>query len=185
MGGLCALGLAIEQPELVGRLALIGACSGFPAVMRWSTPHNWSPWRDREWWQCFWLGFRQMLGLGNLAVHKKLDNLVEKASFVDQQYVELWTIAPGDHKLPAPPRARWLRTVRQVDYRPRLSQVQVQTLLFVGRYDPQTPLPCSRELAAGIPNARLVIFERSGHSPYIEEPVEFCQELSSFLKEIA
>jgi len=182
MGGLCALALSIERPELVRRLALIGACSGFPAVFRWSTPHNWSPWRDRKWWQCTWLGFRQMIGKGNLAVHKRLDNLVEEASFVDQQHIELWKIEAEDRRLPSPPRARWLQTVRKVDYRKHLGQVLAQTLLCVGRYDPQTPVECSQELADGIPNARLVIFEHSGHFPFIEEPEHFRQELGSFLQ---
>ena len=34
---------------------LVGGCSGFAAVRRWSVPHNWSPWRDREWWVRTWL----------------------------------------------------------------------------------------------------------------------------------
>lgn len=182
MGGLCALGFSIERPDLVLRLALIGACSGFPAVFRWSTPHNWSPWRDSEWWQCAWWGFCQMIGKGSLAAHKQLDNLVEKASFVDQRHVELWTIEPNDHRMPPPPRARWMQTVRQVDYRPRLGEVQAQTLLCVGRHDPQTPIPCSQELAKGVPNARLVIFERSGHSPFIEESEQFCEEMARFFE---
>jgi proline iminopeptidase len=181
MGGLCALGFSIEHPRLVERLVLIGACSGFPAVFRWSVPHNWKPWKDGEWWQSIWLGTRQMIGIGNLAVHKQLDNLVERASFVDQQHVELWTIEPDDQHLPPPPRARWMQSVRQVDYRHRLADVQAPTLLCVGRYDPQTPLPCSQELAAGISGARLVVFERSGHSPFIEEAEKFCQELGLFL----
>ncbi len=181
MGGLCALGLAIGRPALVRRLVLIGSLSGWPAVLRWGTPHNWSPWRDREWWQCIALGARQMLGLGNLAVHKRLDNLVDVASFVDQRHVELWTIEPGDHKRPAPPRSAWMRTVRQVDYRARLGEVQAPTLLLVGRRDPQTPPACSQELAAGIPNATLRIFESSGHSPFIEEPANVQKHLYEFL----
>lgn len=181
MGGLCALGLAIERADLVDRLILIGACSGFPAVMRWSTPHNWSPWKNSEWWECFWLGFRQIIGLGNLEVHKRLDNLVEKASFVDQGYVEFWHIEAGDRKLPAPPRAIWLRTVRQVDYRRRLREVQSPVLLCAGRYDPQTPLPCSQELQVGMPESRLVVFEQSGHFPFIEEAEFFYREVGLFL----
>jgi pimeloyl-ACP methyl ester carboxylesterase len=182
MGSLCALGLAIERPALVRRLVLIGSLSGWPAVMRWSTPHNWNPWRHREWWQCVWLGTRQMLSLGNLAVHKRLDNLVEIASFVDQRHVELWTVEPGDAKRPAPPRSAWMRAVRPVDYKARLGQVQAPTLLLVGRHDPQTPPACSLELAAGIEDAHLRIFEHSGHSPFVEETERFGNEISSFLE---
>ena len=181
MGSLCAQALAIERPELVRRLVLVGSLSGWRAVMRWSTPHNWSPWRDVQWWQCIGLGMRQMLCLGNLAVHKRLDNLIELASFVDQSHVELWTIDRGDSKRPPPPRSAWLRAVRQVDYASRLGDVQAPTLLLVGRHDPQTPLACSQELAAGIPDASLLIFEHSVHSPFIEEPARFRQELATFL----
>ena len=181
MGGLCALGLAIEHPQRVKRLVLIGACSGFPAVFRWSVPHNWSPWRDREWWLCFWWGFRQMIGLGNMAVHKRLDNLVELASFVDASHAELWSLEQGDAQRPPPPRSVWLRTVRRVDYKPRLREVSVPTLLCISRFDPQTPLVCTEELAADIPHAQVVIFEHSGHSPFIEEPNRFTQEVEAFL----
>ncbi|MCA9871421.1 MAG: alpha/beta hydrolase [Caldilineae bacterium] len=182
MGSLCALGLAVERPQLVRRLVLIGSMSGWPAVFRWSTPHNWSPLHDREWWQCIWLGTRQIVGLGNLAVHKRLDNLIKTASYVDKRYVELWTIEPGDSHRPPPARAQWLKAERQVDYAGRLGEVQAPTLIVVGRYDPQTPPVCSEELAAGIQGSQLLIFEHSGHSPFVEEPARFSQELASFLE---
>lgn len=181
MGSLCALALAIERPHLVRRLVLIGSCSGFSAVRRWSIPHNWSPWHDRQWWLAMWLGARQMTGLGNLAVHKRLDNLVQAASFVDQRHAARTRIAPGDWRRPAPPRSAWLQHVRRVDYAARLPEVAVPTLVLVGRHDPQTPLPCSAELAAGIPDIRLVVFERSGHAPFLEEPERFSEVLREFL----
>ena len=40
---------------------------------------------------------------------------------------------------------------------------------------------CSEELASGIANARLVIFEHSGHTPFVEEPERFVRELEGFL----
>jgi pimeloyl-ACP methyl ester carboxylesterase len=38
------------------------------------------------------------------------------------------------------------------------------------------------ELAAGIKDANLRIFEHSGHSPFIEETERFGNEISSFLE---
>ena len=181
MGGLCAIGFTLEHPELVRRLVLVASLSGWPAAFRWSVPHNWSPWRDRAWWQCMGLGFRQMVGLGNLAVHTRLDNLVKQASFVNDSYIELWEIEPGDEHRPPPPRSKWLNTVRQVDYKIRLSEIRASTLVLVGRYDPQTPLPCSQELQAGILDSRLVMFEHSGHSPFIEESQRFTETVGRFL----
>ena len=42
--------------------------------------------------------------------------------------------------------------------------------MTVGRDDWITPVACSETIASLIPNARLVVFEKSGHSPQIEEP---------------
>jgi proline iminopeptidase len=56
------------------------------------------------------------------------------------------------------------------DLEAQLGQIRVPTLILVGRHDPQCPLENSERMAAAMPGARLVIFERSGHFPYIEEP---------------
>jgi pimeloyl-ACP methyl ester carboxylesterase len=182
MSSLCALGLAIDHPGLIARLVLVGSLSGFPAARRWGIPHNWSPWHDRQWWQCMALGTRHMLGLGNLATYRRLDNLVERASVVDPAAAELFAIQPDDGRRPQPPRAIWLQTVRRVDYHQRLDQVRAPALVIVGRHDPQTPLACANELTAGIPRSRLIIFERSGHAPFIEEPEAFTDEVAAFLR---
>jgi proline iminopeptidase len=181
MSGLCALALAIEHPERVRRLVLVGSVSGFPAVRRWSMPHNWRWWRDPEYWQVLWWGFRLFIGWNNLAVHKRLNNLVETASFVDKSLAELAEIEAGDRHRPPPKRDDWFKTVRVVDYKARLPELQVPTLLGVGRYDPQTPVACSQELARGIPYAKLVIFDNSGHAPFLEEPGRFIEEVGAFL----
>ncbi len=183
MSSLCALGLAIEHPALVARLVLVGSLSGFPAARRWGIPHNWNPWRDPQWWQCMWLGTRQMLGLGNLATYRRLDNLVERASVVDPAVAEPFTIQHGDRRRPQPARAIWLQTVREVDFHHRLAEVSAPTLVIVGRHDPQTPMPCAHELAAGITRSRLAVFERSGHAPFIEEPETFTHQVTAFLHE--
>jgi pimeloyl-ACP methyl ester carboxylesterase len=183
MGALCALGLAIERPGLVARLVLIGALSGFPAARRWGIPHNWSPWRDQQWWQCMWLGTRQILGLGTLATYRRLANLTGRASVLDQALAEPFAVEPGDERRPQPARAIWLQTVRKVDYRHRLAQVKAPTLVLAGRHDPQTPMPCAHELVAGIARSRLTVFERSGHAPFIEEPEPFTREVTAFLNQ--
>jgi proline iminopeptidase len=63
-----------------------------------------------------------------------------------------------------------------------LDQVSAPTLVMVGRHDWICPLPVSERLHAGIGNARLVIFEESGHMPWIEEPEKFAAELIQFLE---
>jgi proline-specific peptidase len=66
----------------------------------------------------------------------------------------------------------------------RLPEIHVPTLVVVGRHDWITPLKASEEIAAGIPNSKLVIFEHSGHSPQTEERDTFLKTVDQFLAEV-
>lgn len=68
------------------------------------------------------------------------------------------------------------------DLTERLGEITVPTLIIVGRHDWITPLQASEDLAAGIPNAELVVFENSGHSPQQEEHERFVEVVRRFLK---
>ena len=51
----------------------------------------------------------------------------------------------------------------------RLGEITVPTLVMAGHDDFVFPPDCQRDLAAGIPNARLQIIDRAGHSPHSEQ----------------
>ena len=70
---------------------------------------------------------------------------------------------------------------RHLDYSQRVKEIRIPTLVCGGRLDPQAPVSCSEELAQGLPDAHLIVFERSGHYPFIEERQRFAEILSSFL----
>lgn len=63
----------------------------------------------------------------------------------------------------------------------RLNEIKVPTLILAGREDFQFPPEHQQELAAGIPNARLVIIDRAGHNVQDEQPVEVQRVLRDFL----
>jgi pimeloyl-ACP methyl ester carboxylesterase len=63
-----------------------------------------------------------------------------------------------------------------------LDQVRAPTLVMVGRHDWICPVPVAERIHAGIGNSRLVMFEESGHMPWIEEPDKFAVELIQFLE---
>ena len=67
------------------------------------------------------------------------------------------------------------------DIRARLPEIRCPTLVTVGRHDWITPVAASEEIAALIPGAELVVFEESGHSPPLEEPVHFQALVRDFL----
>ncbi|WP_298339813.1 alpha/beta hydrolase [Ferrimicrobium sp.] len=67
------------------------------------------------------------------------------------------------------------------DLRAQLPKVRCPTLVTVGRTDWVTPVSYAETIAALIPNAELVVFERSGHSPQIEEFAAFQAVMREFL----
>ncbi len=67
------------------------------------------------------------------------------------------------------------------DLKPRLPDLRCPTLVTVGRTDWVTPVSSAEAIAALIPGARLVVFEKSGHSPQIEEYELFQQVMRDFL----
>ena len=91
-------------------------------------------------------------------------------------------VAASSARSAAPPRDRWWLATRKTRLVPRASELRCPTLLIVGRHDPQTPVRVSRVLNARIPDSQLAIFERSGHSPFVEEPERFAQVLSAFAR---
>ncbi len=67
------------------------------------------------------------------------------------------------------------------DLTDRLPSITCPTLVTVGRTDWVTPVASSEKIASLIPNAELVVFERSGHSPQMEEAELFQATLRAFL----
>jgi proline iminopeptidase len=67
------------------------------------------------------------------------------------------------------------------DLKPQLPSITAPTLITVGRTDWITPVSCSETIAELIPDSRLVVFERSGHSPQIEEAEGWTRTVREFL----
>jgi len=67
------------------------------------------------------------------------------------------------------------------DSRHMLVDIDVPTLVISGRQDQSIPLVRSREMAADIANARLVVLEECGHMAPLEKPVEVALALKEWL----
>ncbi len=104
----------------------------------------------------------------------------------------IWSLSVRDPEhTPRPPGMRGFFSVERLqgfinalprfDLEEAIRQISVPTLIMVGRHDPQAPLANSERMAAAIPGSRLVIFEHSGHFPYIEEPDAFRAALRRFI----
>jgi proline iminopeptidase len=67
------------------------------------------------------------------------------------------------------------------ELRDKLTKLRIPTLILHGRHDPM-PLEWAEELAALLPESRLVVLEKSGHVPHVEEPEETFEEIRRFLR---
>jgi proline iminopeptidase len=67
------------------------------------------------------------------------------------------------------------------DLRPALASVTAPTLVVAGREDFILGPAACREVADGIPNARLEVLDDVGHMPWVESPEEFAATVKSFL----
>jgi len=73
----------------------------------------------------------------------------------------------------------------RADSRATLPTIGVPALVLVGEEDTLTPPSAAEEIAAAMPNARLVLFPGCGHLPPLEKPQEFRSALLGFLAEVA
>jgi pimeloyl-ACP methyl ester carboxylesterase len=69
------------------------------------------------------------------------------------------------------------------DSRPLLVDIDVPTVVIVGRYDHATPLARAEEMAADIATSRLVVLEECGHMSPLEKPDEVSAALRTWLSE--
>lgn len=176
-GGLLALLFALEHPDLVERLALVGTAPAWPEARAQY---------DAEFQ-------RRQAAPGIAAARAELS----RSGLREQDPDAFWRRAfelsvAGYFKDPAHARnltpfrvnARAQRAVTAglegTDLRSRLPAVRAETLILHGRYDP-VPLSASRTLVSLMPNARLIEFEDSGHALYTEETDRFVREMDAFL----
>ncbi|MEO6463791.1 MAG: alpha/beta fold hydrolase, partial [Candidatus Eisenbacteria bacterium] len=74
-------------------------------------------------------------------------------------------------------------TLSAVELLPRLGSVTAPALVLAGRYDRICPPAASHRIARALPRGRLVVFERSGHRPELEEADRWFDVMSRFLQE--
>jgi proline iminopeptidase len=178
-GSVAALAFALARPERVRRLVLANTASGGPAFLR-APGAIWNRSRPDFWWFA-------LLALLSMAVPRRatetlMNDVIFRASYVDRTRFTPTPLAPRDWLRASVGRTGWGQKVAwRLDYSTRLAQVRTPTLVTASRFAPQIPPACAEELAHGIPNAWLVVFERSGHYPFVEEPDAFWTAVGRFL----
>jgi proline-specific peptidase len=89
----------------------------------------------------------------------------------------------GNPFLPMTPNVQMTASIIDFDIRPKLASIRQPTLILWGAKDPVAPPKDASLLKKEILQSRLVLFPDTGHSPMIEHPSLFNQELGKFLQE--
>lgn len=88
----------------------------------------------------------------------------------------------GTPLLPMTPNVQLTASIIDFDIRPKLASINQPTLILWGAKDPVAPPQNASLLQKGIRQSSLIIFPTGGHSPMIEQPGPFNQEVWKFLQ---
>ncbi|MBA2462478.1 MAG: alpha/beta hydrolase [Actinobacteria bacterium] len=168
-GGRIALDLALEQPELVGRLVLVA-----PGLDGW------------KWSKEARAGFaeeeaaRVRGDFGAAAEAQTRMWLADEADAAVRELVREMTVRTYELQLPVEDQVEvvWPKPPA----RERLGDVDVPTLIVVGDQDVPDMLEIAVLLERSIPGARKVVIEGAGHLPSLEQPDAFDRAVLLFLR---
>src|SRR5919202_600708 len=71
-----------------------------------------------------------------------------------------------------------------IDVEDRLGDVRHPVLVLAGRHDRTCSVDAAEVIAGGVPDAELVVFERSGHMAFVEEPDAYRDAVRRFLARV-
>lgn len=171
-GGAVAATCALDDPQRIERLVLVGAVSNnrplrFTLLRLFSSPvlgDVLSP---------FLIGSRRLLRMRMKRVYDRHSWVLDERR-VDARHLPLR--AAGTQRA-------IIRTVRAWDAE-RVSRdahlIRQPTLLLWGENDPDVPLSDGERLRDEIPDSRLVVFRNCGHLPHEEFPQAFTEVVAEF-----
>jgi len=88
----------------------------------------------------------------------------------------------GKPLLPMTPSVQMSASIIDFDIRPKLSSIKQPTLIIWGSKDPVAPPQDASFLQSQISQVTLKMLEGCGHSPMLEQPARFNQEVWNFLQ---
>jgi len=169
LGGIIAADFALEHPERVDRLVLVGA-----GLRGDKQPP------DKDALKAYEAATKGMAEeFVNITMKSGLYTTVREGTpaytrlrqMMLENFKAVPTFAPGFLKYPVQPTIE------------RLGQIKAPTLVIIGSDDAQSLKNIADTLAAGIPGARKVVIPGASHHPPVERPNEFNKAVLSFLKE--
>jgi proline iminopeptidase len=71
--------------------------------------------------------------------------------------------------------------IQRFDLNPELTKFHFPTVVMTGRFDMNVAPVVAYKIHRAVPASQFVVFEKSGHMPFYEEPEKFVQTVESFI----
>lgn len=167
MGGTVAMSLAIEHPERVDKVAVVGSPMDGNSLslllklagVRWVADFLW---RFPPLLRFVIWGYSPFLARDRKEVYRRMMRTISQS-----------TVASFCNSI---------ASLRRKDLRPRLPEVQAPVLGIYGTRDWVVHPNQALVIQQFVPHAQVEVFEGSGHFPMLDEPERFHQTLLAFLK---
>lgn len=169
MGGMIALRLALAQPDRVRSLALLDTNAGVEIERSLHVAMAWT--------------VRLAGALGVRALMPYAAGQMFSQGFRSEPEAQEW-IDRVRSKDPGEIFRGAMAVFTRTSVLERIHEIEHPTLVLVGEEDRATPPRHSKDIAQGIPNARLVTVPGAGHMTTIEQPEDVTEHLDSFVRRV-
>lgn len=167
LGGMIAFQLVLDHPEQVKSLTIVnsGPAVTFPSVKLWFAFHT------RK-FSVKWFGMKPLSEQIAAVQFPKPSQVALRKTFIDRWQEN----SPKAYQNALAAFQHW-------NVMPRLGEIQCPTLIISSDHD-YTPIELKAEYLVLIPHGQMVIIHDSQHLSPIDQPEQFNQALSTFLKTI-
>ncbi|HEY6503503.1 MAG TPA: alpha/beta hydrolase [Chitinophagaceae bacterium] len=167
MGGVHAQQIALNYPQLIKGLVIIDSDPAF---------------RDNKGMPEF---YEEVLKLDDDVIEREFMDEFQKSTLakpIDSLYYDL--LVNEGLKVPPGVFKAALKGIMEVDFSGQLENINAPVLIFWGERDSFCGRDDQDRLVKGIKNARLVVYEGTGHALHWEETKRFADDLTVFINKV-
>lgn len=183
-GGMVAMQFAFSYPDSLSKLILVDSSAFFGEFLN-DIEGAVQEFKNEPWFETSFAALKAEWA-GEYQTDEDMARLwAEEMKFYFKKFDER-AAAYHERTKDLPIRIAPLRTFNDkeapiLDLRPYLKDITVPTLVIVGRHDFITNVSMAEEIVKYIPDARLEIFEDSGHFGHVEQPEKFYRVIKKFI----
>jgi len=181
-GGLLAQHYATRYPDKLAGLVLTGAATGLPGGVGRSRQHDFLSPEELE-------KIGQIRREGSLSTAQRIYNAFLNGDWKRQNFYR-----PSKERIAQIALYEWVHdkdfnaimsgSMSGVDLEGAFERCPIPTLIMEGRWDMTWNEHKAKILKDNHSGARLVMFEKSAHNPFSDEPEKFFRELKKFMKSL-